>query len=509
MNGGMMQEVETALEEAKLAQQHWAGQVLRQRLRAIRKVASRIAESHWALLKVLPRPNATAAEKLASEVLPLADACRHTAKIGRQTLAPRSHNTFGGAWWMGRVGVHTLREPWGSILILGPSNYPLFLPGVQMVQALAAGNAVLVKPAPGCSQVLERFKACLAEAGVPPDIVQILPSSVEAAQHAMHLGVDKVVLTGSVHTGRAVARQLADSLTPATLELGGCDAVFVLPQADIARAVNAIAFALCLNGGATCIAPRRIFVTPAHQPILADALRRKLSTAPTDFQVPHAARQATCRAVERALAQGASWIFGELPSNTDSNQMQPIVLGDVSPDMEVAQSDLFAPITSILTVPDMPQALTANQRCPYRLGVAIFGPPTYAEHWARQVDAGCVVVNDLIAPTADPRVAFGGRDHSGWGVTRGAEGLWEMTRPKTICLRRGNWLPHLDRRQAGDEKLLGELLQLFHAESWRIRFNALQQLVRSGMPRLRKDQRSDDVNSGRPELEVRDAHEET
>ena len=84
-----------------------------------------------------------------------------------------------------------------------------------------------------------------------------------------------------------------------------------------------------------------------------------------------------------------------------------------------------------------------------------------------------------------------------------------MTRPKTICLRRGNWLPHLDRRQAGDEKLLGELLQLFHAESWRIRFNALQQLVRSGMPRLRKDQRSDDVNSGRPELEVRDAHEET
>jgi acyl-CoA reductase-like NAD-dependent aldehyde dehydrogenase len=354
----------------------------------------------------------------------------------------------------------------------------LFLPGVQAIQALAAGNAVVIKPAPGGSEVMAFFRDLVVQCGIPRDLIQILDTSIDSARQAIELGVDKVVLTGSAATGRTVAQQLADALTPAVMELGGCDAVFVLPQANLERVVRCLDYALRLNGGATCIAPRRIFVTSKHYDSLVSQLVTRLRDAVTrDFPVASSAALQLSKLVEQAVSNGAVIECGEVIRAGSEVRVLPFVLSGVRVEMDIARADLFAPIVSIVRVNDMAEAIELDRECPYKLGAAIFGPQNYAEHWAGEFQAGCVVINDLIVPTADPRVSFGGREQSGWGQTRGAEGLLEMTYPKTICTRKGNWLPHLDEQLAADGELLSHMLDLFHQRSWRKRLAALRAIM--------------------------------
>jgi hypothetical protein len=112
--------------------------------------------------------------------------------------------------------------------------------------------------------------------------------------------------------------------------------------------------------------------------------------------------------------------------------------------MGLLREDIFAPVVSIVPVAGDEEALENDRLCPYALGASVFGADRGARRLAARIEAGVVVVNDMIAPTADPRVPFGGRRRSGYGVTRGAEGLLAMTRVKVLLVRRGRWRPHYD-----------------------------------------------------------------
>ncbi len=171
------------------------------------------------------------ADTLVSEVLPLAEACRFLEREARWILAPQRLSTHARPFWLRRVTAETRREPLGVVLIIAPANYPLFLPGVQALQALAAGNAVLWKPAAGGMAAAEALRDVLVGCGLDPALLQLLDESPQAAADAIAAGVDKVFLTGSAATGTAVLSQLAAHRTPAVMELSGCDAVFVLPGA--------------------------------------------------------------------------------------------------------------------------------------------------------------------------------------------------------------------------------------------------------------------------------------
>lgn len=151
----------------------------------------------------------------------------------------------------------------------------------------------------------------------------------------------------------------------------------------------------------------------------------------------------------------------------------------------------MAPVLSLIPVSDMREALDASVRCPYALGATVFGPEEAALQVAAQVRAGVVVVNDMIVPTADPRVPFGGRDKSGFGVTRGAEGLLGMTAPKAVLVRRGRWLPHLEGQGPALAQLASWYTEIVHGRSLRGRFRAAIRLARG----LRAARRS---GAGRP-----------
>jgi acyl-CoA reductase-like NAD-dependent aldehyde dehydrogenase len=337
---------------------------------------------------------------------------------------------------------------------LAPSNYPLFLPGAQLLQALAAGNAVCAKPASGCAAPLQALAGILKEAGLPAGVLQVLDDSAETGAAATSAAFDRIVLTGSAETGRSVLAAAAPRLTPATMELSGNDAVFVLPGADIEAVAAALVYGMRLNSGATCIAPRRVFLIPAAAERLAPALLARVGSLRLSPPPPVVAARLD-RLVAEAVTQGAHVLHG-------SAETGALILADARPDMRLLREDVFAPWLALVPVADMAEALAAQALCPYALGASIFGPEPEARAMATRLAVGSVCINDIIVPTADPRLSFGGRGLSGFGVTRGAAGLLEMTVIKTVSLRRGRFMPHLAETRTDDARRYAGLIALLY-----------------------------------------------
>lgn len=464
----------------RAAQKTWQARPVAERLKIIGRIAGSIAARGDELAQSVYRPAATLGEIMASEVLPLAEACRYTSKRGGAILNARRLRQRDAAWWMGSVRVTELHEPLGIVLIIAPSNYPLFLPGVQLVQALAAGNAVCVKPAPGCEQAMRTLIELCIDSGVPAELMQQLDTDPQSAQRAITTGVDKVIFTGSLTTGRKVAALCSQQMTPVAMELSGNDAILVCDDADLQRVATCIAYALSLNGGQTCIAPRRLFATPAVLqrliPLLDEQLKQTPSRTISQRGLDFARSQVEC-----ALAEGATIACGDISQFENAEEVRPLILAGVDSQMPLVQEDIFAPLLSLIAVEDMQAALEQSGHCRYALGATIFGQSMdEVDLLASRVEAGCVTINDVLVPTADPRVSFGGRHASGFGVTRGLEGLRELTQLKVVCTRRGRWLPHLTTRPAQLGPMLGGILQLRHGKSWSDRWAGIKTLMKVG-----------------------------
>jgi acyl-CoA reductase-like NAD-dependent aldehyde dehydrogenase len=418
--------------------------------------------------RVTGSPGRTLAETLVAEVLPLVDACRFLERQAPRLLAPKRLPARGRPFWLWGGSLEIHRDPLGVVLIIASSNYPLFLPGVQAVQALAAGNAVLLKPGRGGSAAARALAHFLAAAGLDRRLLQVLPEAPAVAQAVIHAGIDKVLMTGAVSSGAAVLAELAPRLTPAVMELSGCDAAFVRADAHVQLVGRALAFALRLNGGATCIAPRRVFVARPLVARLETALTYAANAmAPCAVAPAMAARLQEL--VAEACAQGARCLAGDfLPEH----RLTPVVIADAVPTMRLLQADVFAPVLALVPVNSDDDALAAAAQCPYALGATVFGQEVGARALAQRVYAGVVVVNDVIVPTADPRLPFAGRGHSGFGVTRGAEGLLELTHIKAVAIRRGRWRPHYEPPLPQDATLFRDYLVAAHGASLRGRVAA-------------------------------------
>ena len=222
--------VARAMTAARAAQSRWSRTPLARRLELIRELRRLIAEHAPQLAEASASARQRPAlESLTAEVLPLAEACRFLEREAGRVLAARRLGKRGRPLWLAGVRSEIHREPLGVILIIGPGNYPLLLPGVQLVQALAAGNAVLLKPGIGGTPAAQALAELVVRAGFDPQLVALLPESSEAARCAIRARPDKVLFTGSAATGEKILGQLAPHLIPATMELSGCDAVSFAP----------------------------------------------------------------------------------------------------------------------------------------------------------------------------------------------------------------------------------------------------------------------------------------
>lgn len=432
---------------------------LAERLAVIGATRRLIADRAETFAEAASRPHASAADILVSEVMPLLAACRFLERQAPRILAATRP---GGRpiWLMGtRLGVRRLSL--GRVLVIGPSNYPLLLPGVQVLQALTAGNTVLVKPAPGCTPPMQALRDALMDAGLAATALTVLDEGTASVRTAVREGVDHVVLTGSAESGRAVLADLALHLVPATMELSGRDAMIVLEGADLAAAARAAVFGLSLNGGRTCIAPRRLIVVAA----IAKAFKGHLD--------PLLDAAAPIEVLDR-LRPRVAHICGTAALSEGS--MRPRVVPAVMEDAWVDE-DLFAPLAALLVVPDEIAAVTLANTGPYALGATVFGPTNAARRVAAALRAGCVLVNDMIVPTAHPALPFGGTGASGFGVTRGAEGLLAMTRPQAVVERTRPSVRHLTTLPPAAEAIVAPLLRLaYGTRRWRAGVDLLKAL---------------------------------
>ena len=453
------------------AQRAWAVTPIARRLAILRAARHEIARIADRLVDAIsPNLHRTRADSYAAEVLPLLAAFRFLENEAAIILKPRRLGRKGLPFWLAGIDSTIERVPFGTVLVIAPGNYPLFLPGVQTLQALAAGNAVVWKPGFEGQPVAEVFCAALERAGLPTDLLRITDDSAEAAITELATRPDKVIFTGSSQAGRAVLRQAADLAIPVVAELSGCDAVIVLESADTKRVLEALQFGMRLNGSATCMAPRRLIVVGSgHEPLIAE-LQARFATMDGVELSPRTHTQL------QPLIGDAELRGATVHGNHGALNLKPVLILNASPDMAIAQADIFAPVLSVIHVATANDVLSADALCPFGLTAAIFGKERDARELGHQLTVGTVLINDLIVPTADPRVPFGGRRGSGFGTTRGAEGLLEMTTAKVTSIRTDRSTRHYQQTGPAHEELFRGALAMSHSATLVERFKGLRRM---------------------------------
>ena len=441
--------------------EEWASIPLAERVSRVCALRHVLAEDPRPFVDAVRFPSRRSpAETIAGELTPLADACRFLERNAAKILRRKRLGAFGRPLWLAGVDASIYREPLGTVLIIGPSNYPLMLPGIQSIQALVCGNRVLWKPAPGTGCVAALMSRTFADLGVPAGAFVALDETIDSIAPWL-AETDKVILTGSRRSGTAVMRTLAEHATPSIMELSGSDPMIVLPDADLDLVADCVRFGLQFNGSSSCIAPRRIVADRSVADVLACKLTAALSGV-GPVPIPDETRRMIDDAGRRAIDAGARLIAGRLPCEEAA---APLLFDFARPEMSLVREDFMAPVASMIRADGISDALAVAADNPRHLGASIFGSPRSAEEVARRVEAGSVVINDVIVPTADPRLPFGGFRGSGFGVTRGAEGLLEMTRIKTVSTRRHGPRFHLPPEGAHTSDVIRFQLQAVHSRT--------------------------------------------
>jgi len=332
-------------------------------------------------------------------------------------------------------------QPIGCVLAIMPWNFPLWQVFRFLAPALMAGNAALLKHAitvPRCADAIARI---VHAAGVPMGTFGVL--HIDNAMTSRVIGDERVAaitLTGSERAGRSVAATAGQHLKKCVLELGGSDALVVLDDADLGRAVAVAASSRFGNAGQTCIAAKRFIVVDA----IAEAFTERLVAAARELVVgdpgdsatrlaPMARadlREALQQQVVQSVAAGARLLIGGAPLDHYSGYPAS-VLADVAPGMPAYHEELFGPVASILRVRDDAEAVRVANDTRFGLGASVWGENRErAEAVARQLQAGAVFVNALVR--SDVRLPFGGTRQSGFGRELAEHGIREFVNIRTI-----------------------------------------------------------------------------
>lgn len=468
------------VQAARLAQRGWSGTPVRHRLAIIQKLRLRLANEALTASNSASGRHRDEAAKVAAEVLPVLEALAFLEREAPRLLRRTRLGRRGRPSWLGGLVARIERRPLGVVLIVAPGNYPFLLMAIQVAQALVAGNTVLVKPAPDGVEAAEDFHHRLIEAGLPSDAFLLLDPDPSSVHDCLAEGVDHLIFTGSTKAGHQVHAACAAAGVPSTAEWSGCDAVILSEQiqgdSELRHAARAVAFGLSLNRGHSCIAPRRVYGSVATLDRFVAMLEDELGMRGTE--IPSEERDALGSLAVRAERAGARPILNELPADRAPIAYDCSGLDELRHWPAVDSHD--APAGMILgtfAVENDREAIARVNEHPFRLGASVFGPG--AQAIAEQLEVGFVSVGDVILGSADPRLPFGGRAGSGFGVTRGAEGLLELTTPRATSIRRRGPLRHLELPCEGDAALLTALARMDHAPNPLGRLRALGDLIRA------------------------------
>jgi succinate-semialdehyde dehydrogenase/glutarate-semialdehyde dehydrogenase len=372
-----------------------------------------------------------------------------------------------------------LYEPLGVIGLISPWNFPLGIPLTQAAFAVAAGNAVVVKPSeltPLSGGWVERL---FREAGAPEGLVRVVQGRGETGEALVRApGISKVVFTGSGAVGRLVAAAAGERLRPVTLELGGKDPMLVFEDADLDRAVAGALWGSFANCGQVCSGVERIYVAQPLQEAFVEELARrarKLRVGPGDELetdlgplVAEERRAHVEELVEDAVSRGAQVRTGGgrpevgLPGWFH----EPTVLTGVEREARIEREEIFGPVVTVGAFRNEDEAVRLANGSQFGLGASVWTrDPGRAARVARRLEAGMVWTNDVSYSYGTGQASWGGTKESGFGRTHSQHGLYELSRVKYADLDRGRvpvpwWYPYDGRVVDG----LAGVLELLYGE---------------------------------------------
>lgn len=428
-------EVRDLVARAREAQARWWALGWRGRRRALDRLRHLVVERSDAIAELVSRETGKPlGDALLGEVLGACEHVRYAARRARRVLRPRRVSTGTLIGRRARVDY----EPYGVVAVITPWNYPFLINLSVLADALAAGNAAVLKP----SEVtpLAGVLTCelVREAIGIDGLVGLATGDGSTGAALISAGVDKVVVVGGRETGRRVmeaAARAPNGPVAVTLELGGSDAMIVCADADLPRAARGAVWAAFYNCGQSCQAVERCYVeAPAYDAFVrlavAEARRVRTSDEPeaamgplvTDAQLERVEAQ-----LREAVARGARVLLGGRRIAGLTRFFEPTIVVDASPDTTLMRDETFGPVLPIVKVADVDEAVRLANASEYGLSASVWSRDrAKARRIAARLRVGSVMINDELVNYDTPGVPFTGRGGSGFGCVHGDDGIREF-----------------------------------------------------------------------------------
>lgn len=454
------EEVRQVVARARAAQESWGLLSVGERCRRLgwfkEALVTRAEEVADLLSRETGKPRI---EALTHELVVVADLVGFYAKRAPEYLAPHE------------LDLHLLKQkkayvhhpPLGVIGVLSPWNFPFSIPVGDVVAGLVAGNAVVLKPSEMTPLIALRAKEIFDDAGLPPDLFQVVTGGPQTGAALIDAGVDKIVFTGSVAGGRKVAAACGERLIPCTLELGGKAAAIVCEDADLERAARAIVWGGFANNGQVCVSVERVLAVDAIHDKLAERvveLASKLrqgdpQTEEVDLGAITFPRQIEVaeKLIADAVGKGATVRVGGKRPTRPGQFFEPTVLTGCTEKMDVMREEIFGPVVPIMRVRDESEAIRIANDSPLGLAGYVFTRDgERGRRLAEQIRAGSVQINDVLTTYAIAEAPFGGVKASGIGRVHGREGLLSMCETRVVSYERfgafekePTWFPYTNK----------------------------------------------------------------
>jgi acyl-CoA reductase-like NAD-dependent aldehyde dehydrogenase len=438
-------DVASALEKARKAQPEWAARSVDERARYLTRAVQKLIERQDEFLEVLLRESGKPrAEALMMEIYSACDVLTYYAKHAAEMLHSEKRRLHGFMRFMKKLRIEY--QPLGVVGVISPWNGPFILSLSPTVQALLAGNAVLLKPSEVTPYSGKLAGDLLQSVGLPDGLLSVLTGDGETGAALVEAGVDMVSFTGSVETGRAVAQACARRLIPCTLELGGKDPMIVCGDANLDNAAGGALVGAFLNSGHVCCGTERVYVVDE----VADAFIEKVLERVArlrqgnhgEFDVGAIFWDRQLEIIEAhvadAIAKGARLLAGGRRNPSfEGLFFEPTVLSEVNHDMLVMQEETFGPVLPIMRVVDLDEAVRLANQTHFGLGANIWTRDNRSGvRLARRIESGSVCVNDMSITYGVLEAPFGGLKSSGVGQVHGPNALKGFTHAKPILIDR-------------------------------------------------------------------------